>query len=91
MLGVKFNESLGRIHFWSFFIGVNVTFFPMHFLGLSGMPRRIADYPDAYAPWNLIASYGSFISVGATLVFFYTVYNAISAHVRNTAPNTWKI
>ena len=91
IFGVKFNEVLGRIHFWSFFIGVNVTFFPMHFLGLAGMPRRIADYPDAYAPWNLIASYGSFMSVGATLLFFHTVYNAVSTHIRNTAPNTWKI
>lgn len=91
IFGVKFNEVLGRIHFWSFFIGVNVTFFPMHFLGLAGMPRRIGDYPDAYAPWNLIASYGSFMSVGASLLFFHTVYNAIATHIRNKAPNTWKI
>jgi heme/copper-type cytochrome/quinol oxidase subunit 1 len=50
ILGVRFDEILGRIHFWTFFIGVNVTFFPLHFLGLAGMPRRISDYPDGFAP-----------------------------------------
>jgi cytochrome c oxidase subunit 1 len=61
--GYQYPETLGQIHFWLFFLGVNLTFFPMHFLGLAGMPRRIPDYPDAYAGWNAVASYGSYVSV----------------------------
>ena len=72
-----FNETLGKIHFWSMFVGVNITFFPMHFLGLSGMPRRIPDYPDAFAGWNLIASYGSMMSGASFLFFFYVIYRAL--------------
>ena len=63
MSGYQYPEALGKLHFWVTFIGVNVTFFPMHFLGIAGMPRRIPDYPDAYAGWNAIASFGSNISV----------------------------
>jgi cytochrome c oxidase subunit 1 len=48
MFGIRYNETLGQIHFWSFFLGVNITFFPMHFLGLAGMPRRIPDYPTSF-------------------------------------------
>ena len=59
ILGVEFDDVLGELHFWVFFIGVNITFFPMHFLGLSGMPRRIPDYPDFFYGWNVIVSYGS--------------------------------
>merc|ERR1712032_177797 len=70
MFGVNFNELLGKIHFWIMFIGVNVTFFPMHFLGLAGMPRRIPDYPDSFAYWNKISSYGSAMS-GVGLIFFF--------------------
>ena len=75
--GLKYNELLGKIHFWSFLIGVNITFFPMHFLGLSGMPRRISDYPDVYYGWNQIASIGSLISVIASLLFFYIVADCL--------------
>ena len=74
MTGLKYPEILGYIHFWTFFIGVNLTFFPMHFLGLAGMPRRIPDYPDAYSGWNAISSFGSFISTGSLLFFFYVIY-----------------
>lgn len=70
MFGVNYNELLGKIHFWIMFIGVNVTFFPMHFLGLAGMPRRIPDYPDSFAYWNKISSYGSAMS-GVGLIFFF--------------------
>ena len=70
MFGVNFNETLGKIHFWTMFIGVNVTFFPMHFLGLAGMPRRIPDYPDTFAYWNKLASFGSVMS-GIGLIFFF--------------------
>lgn len=72
------SEKLAAIHFWTFFIGVNVTFFPMHFLGLAGMPRRIPDYPDAYWGWNQIASIGSLISVFSALLFFYIVFDLLT-------------
>ena len=70
---VQYSEVLGKIHFWSFFIGVNVTFFPMHFLGVAGMPRRIPDYPDAYTMFNQIASYGSYISALSSIFFIFFV------------------
>ena len=74
MTGCKYPELYGQIHFWFFFIGVNLTFFPMHFLGLGGMPRRIPDFPDAYSGWNAICSLGSYISFFSALFFFYIVY-----------------
>ena len=74
ILGLKYNKFFGKVHFWIMFIGVNVTFFPQHFLGLQGMPRRISDYPDAFAGWNLISSLGSIISVIATWLFLYILY-----------------
>jgi heme/copper-type cytochrome/quinol oxidase subunit 1 len=76
--GLQYPETLGQIHFWTFFLGVNITFFPMHFLGLAGMPRRIPDYPDAFAGWNAIASYGSYLSIISSLFFFYVVYKTLT-------------
>jgi heme/copper-type cytochrome/quinol oxidase subunit 1 len=78
MFGVRYNETLGQIHFWSFFLGVNITFFPMHFLGLAGMPRRIPDYADSFYEWNLIASYGAAITLMSTILFIYIVYDAFT-------------
>ena len=88
MTGRQYNEFFGKIHFWLFFIGVNVTFFPQHFLGLAGMPRRIPDYPDAYAGWNLISSYGSYISFGATLIFFFSIIYSLFFG-KKCASNPW--
>ena len=90
ILGHPYNELLGHIHFWALFIGVNLTFMPMHFLGLAGQPRRIPDYPDAYAGWNLMASFGSIISLMATLVFLYLLYVQLSSRVQVSA-NHWAI
>jgi cytochrome c oxidase subunit 1 len=75
LFGNRYSEELGQIHFWLFFLGVNLTFFPMHFLGLAGMPRRIPDYPDLYTFWNGICSLGSFISIVSVGVFFYLLYD----------------
>nr|AYE67584.1 cytochrome c oxidase subunit 1 [Annulohypoxylon stygium]AYE67661.1 cytochrome c oxidase subunit 1 [Annulohypoxylon stygium] len=74
ILGLNYNMLLSKVHFWILFIGVNLTFFPRHFLGLQGMPRRISDYPDAFAGWNLISSFGSIVSVVASWLFLYIVY-----------------
>ena len=78
--GYQYPETLGQIHFWLFFIGVNLTFFPMHFLGLAGMPRRIPDYPDAFAQWNVVCSYGSYLSILASIFFFYVVFKTLTGN-----------
>jgi cytochrome c oxidase subunit I len=88
MSGHMYNETFGKIHFWTTFIGVNLTFFPMHFLGLAGMPRRIADYPDAFAGWNMVASIGAFISYASTVFFVFIVFHTFFAG-RRAAANPW--
>jgi cytochrome c oxidase subunit 1 len=74
-----YDETLGRIHFWMTFVGVNLTFFPMHFSGLSGMPRRYIDYPDAFHGWNLVSSLGSYISGAGVILFLWIVYRTFAA------------
>jgi cytochrome c oxidase subunit 1 len=76
LTGKSYSEYAGQLHFWTTFIGVNVTFFPMHFLGLAGMPRRIPDYPDVFHLWNSVATFGSYVTTFSMLVFFYMLYDA---------------
>jgi len=87
--GLEYPEVLGQIHFWLFFFGVNLTFFPMHFLGLAGMPRRIPDYPDAFADWNSIASFGSYVSALSAIFFFYIAFVTLTSGKRNNKKNIW--
>jgi len=88
MTGYEYNETLAKLHFWVTFVGVNLTFFPMHFLGLAGMPRRYIDYPDALAGWNAVASIGAYIGGVGTLIFFVTVIEAFMKK-RKAADNPW--
>jgi cytochrome c oxidase subunit I/cytochrome c oxidase subunit II len=76
MWGITYSEFLGKLHFTLFFIGVNITFFPMHYMGLAGMPRRISDYHEAFAGWNKVSSMGAMVSVVATLVFLVLLLHA---------------
>jgi heme/copper-type cytochrome/quinol oxidase subunit 1 len=77
--GLYYSEFLSQLHFWLFFIGVNLTFFPMHYLGVAGMPRRIPDYPDAFHIFNKIATWGSYASGLSVLVFFWVLVDALNS------------
>jgi len=88
MSGYMYSEGVGKLHFWVTFIGVNLVFFPQHFLGLSGMPRRYADYPDAFAGWNYVSSIGSYISAVGVFIFLYGVWDAF-AKKRQAGANPW--
>jgi cytochrome c oxidase subunit 1 len=88
MWGRMYNEFLGQMHFWIFFIGVNVLFFPMHFLGLDGMPRRYADYPDAFAGWNNVATTGYVIMAISMVIFFVNVIWSLIAG-KKAPGNPW--
>lgn len=86
--GKQYPEVLGKIHFWLTFIGVNITFFPQHFLGIAGMPRRIPDYPDAFAGWNMVSSIGSSISMFAALFFVFVVFYTLK-YGKKCPNNPW--
>jgi cytochrome c oxidase subunit 1 len=88
MWGVKYNEFLGTVHFWITFVGVNVIFFPQHFLGLQGMPRRYVDYPEAFAFWNNISSIGYVITVVGVAVFLLVLLEA-AIRRRPAVANPW--
>jgi cytochrome c oxidase subunit 1 len=88
MSGHQYPEQLGKIHFWLTFLGVNLTFFPQHFVGLAGMPRRISDYPDVYAGWNMISSIGSYIAAASAVFFFYVLYRTFFGGEK-AADNYW--
>jgi cytochrome c oxidase subunit I len=88
MSGKMIPEWFGRLHFAGTFIGTNVTFFPQHFLGLAGMPRRYPDYPDAFAGWNYISSVGSYITYAATLAFIFMVFYCMK-YGKKAPANPW--
>jgi len=75
--GVVLNEKRTKLQFLIIFLGVNMTFFPQHFLGLNGIPRRYADYPDAFLFWNMISSLGSLLSLIGVLMFVYIVWESL--------------
>lgn len=88
--GYMYNEFLGKVHFWITFLGVNITFFPMHFLGLSGMPRRIPDYPDVYSSWNFVATVGAFISFIGLMLWFVILFKVFYDKIP-CPKNPWEI
>jgi cytochrome c oxidase subunit 1 len=89
MSGRQYPEKWGQIHFWLMFAGANITFFPQHFLGRAGMPRRYIDYPEAFAFWNYISSLGAFISIGSFVFFLYIMWYTLTKGERVTEPNYW--
>ena len=88
MFGVKYNEFLGCLHFWLMFVGVNVIFFPQHFLGLQGMPRRYVDYSDGFAYWNMVSTWGYVITIVGVLVFLIMLAEA-AIRRRPGVANPW--
>jgi cytochrome c oxidase subunit 1 len=89
MTGRQYPEFWGKVHFWMFFIGVNITFFPQHFLGRQGMPRRYIDYPEAFAYWNYVSSWGAFLSFASFILFFGIVLYTLFRGAKVTENNYW--
>ena len=89
MTGRMYSEFWGKIHFWTMFIGANLTFFPQHFLGRQGMPRRYIDYPEAFATWNYISSWGALLSFASFLLFFGIMFHALTRGARANQANPW--
>ena len=88
--GRMYNERLGKLHFWLSTLSVNLLFFPQHFLGLAGMPRRIPDYAVQYAEWNMLSSIGAFVFGASQLIFLYTVIRAMSGHGEKASGQVWE-
>jgi len=88
MSGRQYPEFLGKLHFWLSFIGVNLIFFPMHFTGAAGMPRRYVDYPDAFAGWNMVSSIGAYISAAGVIVFIVMLFWTLTKG-KKCADNPW--
>jgi cytochrome c oxidase subunit 1 len=86
----KYLETLGQIHFWITFFGVNLTFIPMHVLGLVGMPHCIPNYPNAYAGWNAFSSFDSYVSIKGFLCFIVVVF-LTSTNENKCAPSPWAV
>nr|AXS66390.1 cytochrome c oxidase subunit 1 [Cucujoidea sp. 13 KM-2017] len=84
--GLTFNNFLLKMQFYMMFIGVNITFFPQHFLGLMGMPRRYSDYPDCYTQWNMISSIGSLMSLISVLFFIYIIWESFNSERPSISP-----
>ncbi|MEL7487602.1 MAG: cytochrome c oxidase subunit I, partial [Pseudomonadota bacterium] len=89
MTGKMYRESLGALHFWLMFAGVNLIFFPQHFLGLQGMPRRYIDYPEAYAMWNQVSTWGYGLTVIAMLAFLAAMIDAFFIYGKKASANYW--
>jgi cytochrome c oxidase subunit 1 len=89
MSGRQYPEWAGKLHFWAMFIGANITFFPQHFLGRAGMPRRYIDYPEAFAYWNYVSSIGAFISIGSFVFFMWIVWHTVTRGERLTENAYW--
>jgi len=89
MSGRQYPEWAGKLHFWLMFIGVNITFFPQHFLGRQGMPRRYIDYPEAFAYWNWWSSMGAFLGFVSFLLFIGIVFYTLRWGARVTEKNYW--
>ncbi|MBY6046678.1 cytochrome c oxidase subunit I [Vannielia litorea] len=87
--GKMYSETAGKIHFWAMFIGANLTFFPQHFLGRQGMPRRYIDYPEAFAFYNYISSIGAFLSFASFVFFIVTIFYAMRKGAPSPAANPW--
>jgi len=88
MFGVQYNKYLAAIHFWTFFIGVNLIFFPQHFLGMQGMPRRYVDYPEEFATYNELSTLGAYLTLASVVFFFVWVFEALIAR-RKVEDNYW--
>ncbi len=87
--GRMYSEFWGKVHFWTFFVGANLTFYPQHFLGRQGMPRRYIDYPEAFAFWNYVSSWGAFLSFASFLLFFGIMFYALRRGPKVTVNNYW--